>query len=139
MPSDENTSPEYAFDVTLPVPFDEAVRRARAALADEGFGVLTEIDVTATLQNKIGASMEPYLILGACNPPLAHQALSADRTIGVLLPCNVVVRSLGPEETLIQALDPAVMATMSAAPDVAVVAEQAAAKLRSALAACARG
>ena len=76
----------------MAVPFPEAVRRVREALATQGFGVLTEIDVRATLHDKLGKDMEDYLILGACNPPLAHQALAADRKVGLLLPCNVTSR-----------------------------------------------
>ena len=73
--------------------------------------MLTEIDVQATMREKLDADMEPYVILGACNPPLAHRALEADRMIGLLLPCNVVVRADGDERTLVQALDPQVMIT----------------------------
>ena len=78
----------YAMTVTLELPFNEAVEKVRAALQEQGFGVLTEIDVTATLKAKLGAQMEDYLILGACNPPLAHQALEIDRSLGLLLPCR---------------------------------------------------
>ena len=91
--------------ITVRVPFTEAVARVRDALKTQGFGVLTEIDVKATLLDKLGEDMEPYLILGACNPPLAHRALAADRRIGLLLPCNVVVRA-GAGQTVIEALDP---------------------------------
>jgi uncharacterized protein (DUF302 family) len=90
----------YAMAVRVPVPFDVTVGRVRAALREQGFGVLTEIDVQATLHEKVGAEMEDYLILGACNPALAHRALRIDREIGVLLPCNVVVRSDGPAHTI---------------------------------------
>jgi len=96
---------DYAITIRVPVPFAEAVARARDALKAQGFGVLTEIDVQATLRDKLGEDMEPYLILGACNPPLAHRALSADRRIGLLLPCNVVVRAEA-GQTVIEALDP---------------------------------
>ncbi len=118
----------------LNVPYDEAVKRTRDALAEQGFGVLTEIDVTATLKKKIDVDMEDYVILGACNPPLAHQGLEADRSLGLLLPCNVVVRSVGPEESVIEMLDPQVMMQVSGAAGLESVAEQAAAKLRAALA-----
>ena len=81
----------YTLTSTTPLPFAEAVERVRSELKHEGFGVLCEIDVQATLKQKLGVAGEPYLILGACNPPLAHQALEADPDLGVLLPCNVVV------------------------------------------------
>ena len=97
----------YGTQVTLAEPFGEAVALVRAALAGQGFGVLTEIDVTATLKAKLGEQMEDYVILGACNPPSAHQALGIDRGIGLLLPCNVVVRA-GPNGTIVEALDPPV-------------------------------
>jgi len=100
---------------------------------EQGFGVLTEIDVQATLREKLGTQMEDYLILGACNPPLAHQALDADRDIGLLLPCNVVVRADGPHATLVQALDPQVMVQVTGRPELTAVAEEATARLRAAL------
>jgi uncharacterized protein (DUF302 family) len=104
----------------------------RDALREQGFGVLTEIDVRATMQDKLGVEMEDYVILGACNPPLAHRALAADRSIGMLLPCNVVVRS-GQGETVVEAMDPQVMTEVAGEPALAGVAEEAAARLRAAL------
>ena len=92
-----NHTMSYGMTVRLAAPFASTVELVRAALKEQGFGVLTEIDVQATLREKIGAQMEEYLILGACNPPLAHRALDADRDIGLLLPCNVVVRADGPD------------------------------------------
>lgn len=84
----------YGFGTTMPVPYEEAIPRVKAALKAEGFGVLTEIDVRQTLREKLGAEMESYLILGVCNPALAHQALEQEPEIGLLLPCNVVVRAV---------------------------------------------
>lgn len=118
--------------VTLDAPFAEAVDRVRAALRDQGFGVLTEIDVRATLREKLGEEMEDYLILGACNPPLAHRALGVDRRIGLLLPCNVVVRSAD-GGTVVEALDPRVMVTATGEPGFTPVADEAATRLRAAL------
>jgi uncharacterized protein (DUF302 family) len=85
------TTTSYTLSTTTDRPFAEAVDRVRAELKEEGFGVLCEIDVRATLREKLDAEVEPYLILGACNPPLAHQALSAEAELGALLPCNIVV------------------------------------------------
>jgi uncharacterized protein (DUF302 family) len=114
----------YAMTVTLELPLTEAVEKVRAALQDQGFGVLTEIDVTATLQAKLGAQMEDYLILGACNPPLAHQALEIDRNLGLLLPCNVVVRGIA-DGTLVEIADPQMMVSISDNPALEPVAKQA--------------
>jgi uncharacterized protein (DUF302 family) len=124
----------YGITVRLPAPFAPTVGRVRAALKDHGFGVLTEIDIKATLLEKLGVVMEDYLIFGACNPPLAHRALEVDRDIGMLLPCNVVVRADGPDATLVQALDPEVMARVSDRAGLTEVADEAARRLRSALA-----
>lgn len=123
----------YGLSITLPQPYDKALDRVRSALAEQGFGVLTEIDVTATLKAKLDVDMEDYIILGACNPPLAHQALDADRSIGLLLPCNVVVRAVAESETIVEVLDPFVMAGLSPAPTIERVANTAMLKLRTAL------
>ena len=122
----------YGMSTRLRAPFGETVKRVRAALKDQGFGVLTEIDVRATLQDKLGEGMEDYLILGACSPPLAHRALGVDRRIGLLLPCNVVVRADG-DQTVVEALDPQVMVAVSRQPDLKPVAEEATRRLAAAL------
>lgn len=120
--------------------FPDAVDRTTKALADQGFGVLTTIDVKATLKQKLGADMEDYLILGACNPALAHRALGIDRQIGQLLPCNVVVRS-DPAEgdaVLVEAMDPQLMVKVTGeAGALQEVADQATAKLQAAISALA--
>lgn len=82
---------KYGYTKEFSEPFDTVVEKVRSALAEEGFGVLTKIDVQSTLKEKIGAETEPYVILGACNPALAHKALQAEKEIGLLLPCNVIV------------------------------------------------
>ncbi len=98
---------EYGLSVTVDLPYDEAVERVREELSKEGFGVLTEINVKATLKKKLDVDFRPYVILGACNPPLAHQALSTERDIGLLLPCNVIVYAADdPNKCVVAALDP---------------------------------
>ena len=120
----------YYFATTIEGPFDEAVARAVQALQDEGFGVLTEIDVSATLKKKIGADFRPYRILGACNPALAFEALQREDKIGTMLPCNVVVQEVAPGRSEIAAVDP--VASMQAVenPALAGVAESVRGKLR---------
>jgi uncharacterized protein (DUF302 family) len=124
---------DYGITVATEAPFAETVQRVRDALRQQGFGVLTEIDVQATLREKLGAEMEEYLILGACSPPLADRALATDRSIGLLLPCNVVVRS-GAGETIIEAMNPQVMADITGQASIQPVADEATAMLRAALA-----
>ena len=113
--------------------FAEANAQIREALKGQGFGVLTEIDVRSVLREKLGEQMEQYVILGACSPPLAHRALSADRAIGLLLPCNVVVRAEA-GQTVIEALDPQAMVAVAGEASLQPVADEAASRLRAALA-----
>lgn len=118
---------------TTTADFDKVVARTREVLKDNGFGVLTEIDVQATLKEKLGEDMERYLILGACNPPLAHRAVSAEKRIGVLLPCNVVVRE-DPQDRAtvhIEAMNPEMMAQVIDNPALAPIADQVTEKIRS--------
>ena len=97
----------YGISTTVPVDYEQAVERTRTALAAEGFGVLTEIDVRATLKQKLDVEFRPYVILGACNPGFAHQALSVERDIGLLLPCNVIVYAAdAPHMSIVAAMDP---------------------------------
>ena len=103
---------DYTFHRTLDADLDAADARTRAALSDEGFGVLTEIDIQATMKAKLDQDMPGYRILGACNPPLAHQALQAEARIGAMLPCNVILRDLGDGQTEVAAIDP--VASMAA-------------------------
>lgn len=100
------TMASYVFGRTVDLGFDEAVQKATEALAREGFGVLTEIDVAGTLKKKLGKDIPPYRILGACNPQFAHQALEAEPQIGALLPCNVVVRVDRDGKTRVEIMDP---------------------------------
>lgn len=103
----------YTLTTTVQRPYEETVEAVREALGEQGFGVLTEIDIKATLKKKLDVDVAPQIILGACRPPLAHQALQADPSIGALLPCNVVVRSQDETTTIVEAVDPEKMLGMS--------------------------
>jgi uncharacterized protein (DUF302 family) len=119
---------DYTLNATTAAPFATTVERARSELAAEGFGVLCEIDVQANLSARLGVRMEPYLILGACNPSLAHRALEAEPSLGVLLPCNVVVYERG-GQTGIAAIDPERMLSIVANDELAAVAAEVRARL----------
>ncbi len=123
---------DYGFTIRTALPFAEAAARVRAALKEQGFGVLTEIDVQATMREKLGQEMGGYLILGACNPPLAHRALTADISIGLLLPCNVVIRA-DAGQTVVEALDPQTMVAVTGEAALKPIADEAATRLRAAL------
>ena len=124
------TATSYTVSATTEAAFEDAVERVRAELKEEGFGVLCEIDVQATLREKLGVEQEPYVILGACNPPLAHQALGAEPDLGTLLPCNVVVyRRDG--ETHVSAIDAERMLSIVGNDDLAPIAAKVRAKLAS--------
>jgi uncharacterized protein (DUF302 family) len=120
--------------VRLDVPLDEALQRARTALADQGFGILTEIDVAATLQAKLGVEVAPQVILGACNASLAREGLRIEPDLGLLLPCNVVVRVDQDGTTLVSALDPELLVSVPGRPELEPIAAEAKTRLQSALA-----
>ena len=128
----------YGITVTTARPFDEALTAVREALGEQGFGILTEIDLAATLKKKLDADIPPQVILGACNPPLAHKALQAEESVGLLLPCNVVVRA-GDGGTVVEALDPEVMVGVTGNDALRSVADDAATRLRAALDAVGQG
>lgn len=125
---------DYTLATTMRRPYDAAVAAVREALAEQGFGILTEIDIRATLAAKLGVDVAPQVILGACRPPLAHRALEIDPSIATVLPCNVVVRALDDETTIVEAFDPHAM-TALAGPDLRPVADEAHSLLTAALAA----
>lgn len=122
----------YGMTKTITRPFADVVADVRLALAEQGFGVITEIDMKATLKNKIDVDIDDQVILGACSPSHAYRALQADQSVGLLLPCNVTVRAQG-EETVIEMINPQTMVDLSDSPDMAAVADEVGSKLRAAL------
>ncbi len=124
----------YYFTKTLDSSFDDTVEKVKAALQQEGFGVLTEIDVKATLKKKLDIDFRPYLILGACNPTLAHKALTAEDKIGVMLPCNVIVQETKDGRIEVAAVDPVASMTAVENPDLGGIAEAVRGKLQSVIA-----
>ncbi|MHB1924367.1 MAG: DUF302 domain-containing protein [Acidimicrobiales bacterium] len=122
----------YSKSVEIALPYDRAVGAVKESLKARGFGTLTEIDVRATLRDKLGEETEACLIIGACNPSLAHRALAIEPTVAVLLPCNVVVRARS-GHSLVEAMDPSIMGTLTGNPDLADVAAEAGRLITSAL------
>ena len=126
----------YGIGTTVDLPYARVLERTREALAKEGFGVLTEIDVAATLKKKLDVTFRPYMILGACNPPLAHRALTAERDIGLLLPCNVVVYAADePGKSVVAAMDPIAALDLTGNEDIRAVAQEVRTRLERVLAA----
>ena len=126
----------YGFTVALSrIPFNDVVAMVVDALKGEGFGVLTDIDVQRTIKEKLGVEMGAYRILGACNPQLAHRALQAEPDIGLLLPCNVIVRAEPPDRVVVGFVNPQSLVGLSGAPDISAIADEAEQRLRRA---CAR-
>lgn len=120
---------DYGFKTTLSATFDDALPQVLAALKAEGFGVLSDIDVAGAMKEKLDIDMPPYRILGACNPPLAHRALQAEPDIGLLLPCNVIVRQDADGQVTVGFLDPQLMVGLTSNPKIREVADDAAARL----------
>ncbi len=123
----------YALTTTVRRSFADTLAATRVSLAGEGFGVLTEIDLQATLKAKLDVDIPAQVILGACRPPLAHAALQAEPSVGLLLPCNVVVRYQDEETTVVEALDPKIMVSLTGNKDLTAVADEAGRRLGAAL------
>lgn len=130
------TRPSLGLEVKVAIPYEQAITKVTAALKEQGFGVLTSIDVQATLKQKLGVDFRPYTILGACNPPLAHRALSADLDMGLLLPCNVIVYAVE-DGAVISIADPLVMLKLADNPALNEMAQEARARLERVVAALA--
>ena len=128
-------SGNYTFGKTVEIGFEQALERVTQELAKEGFGVLTEIDVAATLKKKLGKDMPPYRILGACNPQLAHRAIETEPQIGALLPCNVVVRAGATGKTIVEIMDPRAVLTLVGRAEIAAIAGDVRRRLERVLAA----
>ena len=125
---------DYTITATLSRPYDEAVDAVRGALGEQGFGILTEIDLAAALKEKLGVDVDRQVILGACRPPLAYEAIQVDPSIAALLPCNVVVRALDQDTTVVEAFDPQAMMGLADTGALDKVADDAQQRLRAALA-----
>ena len=125
-----------ALSTSLAAQFEDVLARTREALMQQGFGVLTEIDLKATFKAKLGVDIEDYLILGACNPALAHRAISIDREIGLLLPCNVVVRAdpADSNRIIVEAMNPAILVQVTGEPALLAIADEVTTKLGAAIA-----
>jgi uncharacterized protein (DUF302 family) len=123
----------YALTTTVRRPFADTLAATRASLVDQGFGILTEIDIQVTLKAKLDVDIPQQVILGACRPPLAHAALQVEPSVGLLLPCNVVVRTLDDETTVVEALDPKVMVSLTQNDALSTVADEAGQRLAAAL------
>ena len=130
---EKRTQMPFALTTTVHRPFVDMLAATRAALADQGFGILTEIDIQATLKAKLDVDVAPQVILGACRPPLAHAALQLEPSVGLLLPCNVVVRSLDDDTTVVEALDPTILVSLTQNDALSSVADEAGRRLAAAL------
>ena len=130
----------YGISTTVPLEYDRAVERTKEELSKEGFGVLAEIDIAATLKKKLDVDFRPYVILGACNPPLAHRALTAERDIGLLLPCNLIVYAADtPGSSVVAAMDPEAALELTGNPEVRDVAREVKERLQRVLSGVAAG